>query len=176
MVLCTNRGTQHATVACLGSLFFPACLRSTVVSPRPTGVDKGVSHSIFPIPLQMLNQTPNSRQKTNDAGARSRRMGSAPWRGDAMSLEGRRPLRLAWIPYRRSRMTPRTTPRPVSAAQEAGAAMVAGLVPRPLALRKNRTPWPSPWAPSLGSTHWHQRALFHMALRKPMGPPLVSER
>ena len=49
--------------------------------------------------------------------------------------------------------------------------IVLGLTPRPFRLRKNRTPSPSPLAPSEGSTHWHILALVHRDLRKPSDPP-----
>lgn len=51
-----------------------------------------------------------------------------------------------------------------------------GFVPSPFLFRKNKTPLPSPWAPSLGSTHWHQRALRHIAWRNPNEPFFVSAR
>ena len=54
--------------------------------------------------------------------------------------------------------------------------ILAGAVPSPLRLRKKSTPLAGPSAPSVGSTHWHQRALFHMALMKPGAPSVVSAR
>lgn len=132
--------------------------------------------AIFPIPLQMLNQTPNSRQKNQlcQGGIPTDGKRPLPRRRDV--TRERTPVEAGADHVPKAADDPDARRRSINDAHEAGAAMAAGLVPRPLALRKNRTPLPSPWAPSLGSTHWHQRALFHMALRKPREPSLVSER
>lgn len=53
---------------------------------------------------------------------------------------------------------------------------LAGGIPSPFLLRKNITFLFSPSAPSFGSTHWHQRALFQIARTKPSEPPSTSAR
>ena len=53
---------------------------------------------------------------------------------------------------------------------------LSGATPRPFRFLKNKTPFPSPVAPSDGSTHWHHRALVHMLFKKPIEPSLTSER
>lgn len=60
--------------------------------------------------------------------------------------------------------------------QDSSGVTFPGGTPLPLRLRKKRTLLPNPSAPSEGSTHWQVRALVHIALMKPQGPPSTLER
>lgn len=80
------------------------------------------------------------------------------------------------LPHSEKNHPPPRQHNPTTTLYFAAGAILAGFMPRPFWLRKNSTPLALPSAPSVGSTHWHQRALFQMALMKPTGPSRVSAR